>query len=205
MTRIKICGIKTPDAMEAAIYGGADFVGLVFHPLSPRHVDIEVAAYLSHYVPKTLFVVGLFVNPSDDDLIQVLENVRLDMIQLSGNEPIERVQHIAQTFKKPIIKSFSIQTPEDLHHVTAYEPYIDWILLDSSQGGSGEVFDWSLLKNASFSKPWMLAGGLNDQNVGDAITRLSPDAVDVSSGVESVRGVKDVAMIKSFIERVKNA
>lgn len=205
MTKIKICGIKTPEAMEAAIYGGADFVGLVFHPPSPRHVEIEVAAYLARYVPATTAVVGLFVNPTDDLLTQTLTNVRIDMIQLHGDETPQRVKSISDTYQKPIIKSFSVAAQKDLSEISRFEDVADWYLLDSGSGGTGKPFDWSLLDGFKPQKPWMLAGGLNDQNVGDAITRLKPHAVDVSSGVESVRGVKSPDKITTFMTAVKNA
>lgn len=204
MTKVKICGLKAPQALEAAIYGGVDFVGLVFHPPSPRHVDIEVASYLSKYVPDSVSIVGLFVNADDFQMSEVLENVRIDILQLAGQESLARTQAIAQRFQKPIIKTFPVQTLDDLSRITAFEPYIDWILLDSSEGGSGKVFDWGMLENLRFSKPWMLAGGLNVQNVREAISMLSPDCVDVSSGVESARGVKDPKAITSFLNAVKN-
>lgn len=202
-TLVKICGLKTPDAMTAALEEGADFVGLVFHPASPRHVEIEVAAYLASYVPETTKIVGLFVDPGDKLLTEILGNVRLDMIQVHGGETPERIADIKNKFGKAIIKSLSITSPEDVAGIGAYEAAADWILLDSSGGGTGKSFDWKLLDGVTFAKPWMLAGGLTPGIVGGAIRRLRPGAVDVSSGVESTRGVKDPEKIRAFIRTAK--
>ncbi len=205
MTLVKICGLKTPDAMTAALEGGADFVGLVFHAPSPRHVEIEVATYLASYVPDSVKVVGLFVDPGDKMLTEILANVRLDMIQLHGNENPERVADIKAKFGKPVIKALSIASPEDVAGIAAYEAVADWVMLDSRGGGTGKSFDWKLLDGATFTKPWMLAGGLTPGIVGGAIKRLKPTAVDVSSGVESARGIKDAEKIRAFIKAAKDA
>lgn len=204
-TKVKICGLKSPDAMTAALEEGADFVGLVFHPASPRHVEIEVAAYLASYVPETTKIVGLFVDPADKTLRDILANVRLDMLQLHGGETLPRIADIKAKFGKPIIKAVSIATDQDVREITTYESEADWILLDSSGGGSGKSFDWALLDGMVFGKPWMLAGGLKPGIVGGAIKRLHPDAVDVSSGVESARGIKDPEKIRAFIRAAKAA
>jgi phosphoribosylanthranilate isomerase len=203
-TFVKICGITTPEAMTAALEAGADFVGLVFHPASPRNVSIEVAAYLSSYVPDSVKVVGLFVDPGDKMLTETLENVRIDLIQLHGNETLERVLDIKTKFGKPIIKALPITTAEDVTGIKAFEAIADWVLLDSRGGGTGKSFDWKLLDGVVFNKPWMLAGGLTPGIVSGAIKRLHPIAVDVSSGVEALRGVKDPAKIRAFIEAAKN-
>ena len=204
-TKIKICGLKTPDAMTAALEEDADFVGLVFHRPSPRHVDIEVATYLASYVPDTIKIVGLFVDPSDKILAEILGNVRLDMIQVHGAETLERIADIKTKFGRPVIKAMGISSPDDVAGIKQYEEAADWILLDSRGGGTGKSFDWQLLEGVAFTKPWMLAGGLTPGIVGGAIKRLKPDAVDVSSGVESTRGVKDPEKIRAFIRKAKAA
>lgn len=206
-TKVKICGIKTPDAMTAALESGADFVGFVFHSASPRHIEIEVAAYLSSYVPDHVTVTGLFVDPTDEILSQTLENVRIDLIQLHGNETPERVAAIKTKFGKPVMVALSISTPEDLEQAKAYKD-ADWLLFDAKgtadmPGGNGLTFDWQLLDGLTIDKPWMLAGGLTPDNVGEAIRLTHPHAVDVSSGVEASRGVKDPAKIRAFIEAAK--
>lgn len=212
--KIKICGLSTPDAMTAALEGGpgygADFVGLVFHPASPRHVEIEVAAYLASYVPDAVKVVGLFVSPDDQTLDQILKNVRLDMIQLHGNETPDRVAEIKNKYARPVIKALSITAPADVSATRLYKGAADWLLLDAKgtaemPGGGGRVFDWALLDHFKSPCPWLLAGGLTPENVMDAITRTRPSAVDVSSGVESMRGIKDPAKIRAFIRAIRGA
>ncbi len=204
-TKVKICGLSTPETVTAAIEAGADFLGFVFHSSSPRFIETEVAAYLTSYVPQNIKTVGLFVDPADDILRDTLENVRLDMIQLHGGETPARILDIKTKFGRPVIKALSIKNNEDVGKIAGFETAADWILLDSSTGGTGKSFDWSLLEGFTFSKPWMLAGGLTAGIVRGAIARLHPDAVDVSSGVESTRGVKDSAKIRAFIQNARLA
>ena len=207
-TKVKICGLTTPDAMTTALEAGADFVGLVFHPASPRHLEIEVAAYLSSYVPAGVCVTGLFVDPTDETLRQTLENVRIDLLQLHGQETPARVGEIKAKFDKPIIKALPVATRDDLKASDA-QTAADWLLFDAKgtpdmPGGNGLPFDWTLLEDFQSPRPWLLAGGLTPENVAEAVRRLRPPAVDVSSGVESGRGVKDAGKIRAFIEAVKN-
>lgn len=200
-TLVKICGLKTPDAMTAALEGGADFVGLVFHEPSPRHIEIEIAAYLASYVPESVTTVALLVDPDDKKLADILSAVRIDMIQLHGTETPGRVAEIGRRTGKPVIKALGIG---DLSKSRAYEEYADWLLIDSPGGGTGQAFDWSKLEGFAPSKPWMLAGGLNAGNVAGAINSLHPTAVDVSSGVESAHGVKDPAKIRTFLATARS-
>lgn len=210
MTSIKICGIKTPEILSVAASAGARFAGFVFVPQSPRYIHPEQARLLSRQLPTGLRSVGLFVAPSDEDLAHILGAVSLDFIQLHGNESPARVQAIKSRFNIPIIKAFAISAADDLDQVAAYIPVIDWILFDAKApsssniaGGNGVAFDWAILKDKNFAKPWMLSGGLTPENVADALSILSPDAVDVSSGVESSRGVKDAQKVRDFIAAVK--
>lgn len=210
MTDVKICGITTPDAMTAAIEGGAGFVGLVFYPKSPRHLSLEVAAYLAAYVPVHVRKVGLFVDPTDEMLQQTLDAVRLDMLQLHGAESPGRVAEIKHRFGVPVMKALPVASAEDLQMVPGFEAAADWLLFDARgtpgmPGGNGLPFDWTLLKDFSSSRPWMLAGGLTPDNVAQALSVLEPDAVDVSSGVESASGVKDPAKIRAFLNVVTRA
>lgn len=205
-TKVKICGLTTPETMTAAIEAGADFVGLVFYPPSPRYVEIEVAAYLANYVPSHIQVCGLFIDPDDKNLSEVLENVRLDMIQLHGNEDTRRINEIRKLSGKPVIKAMGIKGPEDLALAQDYAAAADWLLLDApGGGGTGTGFDWQILNGFQCPKPWMLAGGLTPENVGHAISTQHPDAVDVSSGVESSRGIKDAEKIMAFVQAAKQA
>lgn len=209
MTDVKICGLSTPETLKAAIEGGARHVGFVFYPPSPRNVTLEQAAELSALTPPSVRRVGLFVDPTNKDLEKTLQHVQLDIIQLHGNEKPERVSDIKDRFQKPVMKALRIATKYDLEDLPDYEAVADWLLFDAKPqdadlpGGTGESFDWSVLKGLTFSKPWMLSGGLDEENVTEALSILKPKAVDVSSGVESERGIKDAEKIKEFIETVK--
>lgn len=210
MTQIKICGIKTPDILSAVTSAGARFAGFVFVPQSPRYIHPEQARLLVRECPTGLRSVGLFSNPDDENLLRILEQVPLDMIQLHGNESPARIGEIKSRTHLPIIKSFSISNKEDVELVASYLSVIDWILFDAKapphsniSGGNGISFDWTILKDKKFEKPWMLSGGLTPDNVTEALSILTPDAVDVSSGVESTRGVKDAQKIRDFCVAVR--
>ncbi len=203
MTQVKICGIKTPNILDAAISSGARFIGFVFYPPSPRNIDVDTAKELALTLPTGVRSVGLFVDPTDEQLDNVLGRVPLDMMQLHGVESLERVAQIKEKYALPIIKAFPVRTAKDIENAKPYEDIVDWLLFDNIAGGSGQSFDWDLLTGAEFSKPWMLSGGLNADNVVDAIKTLAPNAVDVSSGVEAARGVKCPQKIRAFIEACK--
>jgi phosphoribosylanthranilate isomerase len=207
--QVKICGLSTPETVTSAITHGADFTGFVFYSPSPRNVDIEMAQYLAKQVPDHIGRVGLFVDPDDDLLAQVLNTVPLTMIQLHGDETPDRVGQIKRKFDIPVMKALPIENADSLGSIAAYEDPADWLLFDAKgeklPGGNGIAFDWSILKDYQGAKPWMLAGGLTPENVGDALSLLSPDAVDVSSGVESAPGEKDPVKIEAFLKAVKKA
>lgn len=208
---VKICGLRAPETLSAAIESGARFVGFVFYPPSPRNIAADTAKELSLQIPTGVRAVGLFVDPTDEHLSDTISIVPLDMIQLHGNESAERVKEIKERFAMPVMKAINLREASDLDNISDYEAVADWLLFDSKPetadlpGGTGERFDWSLLAGKTFSKPWMLSGGLTADNVSEALSQLSPDAVDISSGVESARGVKDAEKIKAFIEAVKSS
>jgi len=204
MTAVKICGISDPEALQAAAVAGARFIGFVFYPPSPRNLSFDIAWTLAQHVPTGLRSVGLFVDPDDETLSHITGGIPLDMIQLHGGETPGRVAEIKAMTNMPVMKAIRISGAQDLDLIPAYESAADWLLLDGPRGGSGEPFDWSLLQGKEFKIPWMLAGGLTPDNVSEALKTLRPDAVDVSSGVEKSRGVKDPAKIKAFIEAVKS-
>lgn len=209
MTDVKICGLSTPETLTAAIESGAKFIGLVFHPASPRHVDIEVGRYLAKSVPETVEIVGLFVNPNDPTLLEVLTEIPLSMIQLHGGEVPNRVSEIKELTGLPVIKAIPVEAHDDIKRAEIYEGIADWLLFDAKgeelPGGNGRPFDWTILEGYNGKTPWMLAGGLTPENVGEALKIISPNAVDVSSGVESGKGIKDSGKIRAFIDAVKKA
>lgn len=209
MTAVKICGLSEPLTLKAACDSGAHFVGFVFHPASPRHISVEDAASLARMVPTGVRAVALFVDPDNAFLDNVLGAVPLDMIQLHGEETPARVAEIRARCGLLMMKAIRVGAAEDLAPVPDFVAVADWLLFDAKSseapGGTGHAFDWHLLKGRSFTKPWMLGGGLNAENVEQALKILKPDAVDVSSGVERTRGVKDEEKIRTFIEAVRQA
>lgn len=208
MTQVKICGIKTPEMLRVAAAEGARFIGFVFYPPSPRHVEIDTAKELALMLPTGVRGVGLFVDPTDEALEAVLGKVQLDMIQLHGSETPQRVREIKHKYAMPIIKAFPVREASDIDAAAAYTD-ADWLLFDAKptdqnlHGGSGESFDWSLLAGREFNKPWMLSGGLTPDNVAQALSVLCPSALDVSSGVEVTRGEKDADKIIRFLDILK--
>jgi len=208
---VKICGLKTPEDAHSAIQAGADLLGCVFFPPSPRNVSPEQAAEVFDMVGDAdVLKVGLFVNPTDDELMNVLNHVRLDLIQLHGHESPERVEEVRQTFALPVMKALPIETTEDVEKAQAYDGVADRLLFDAKPpegatrpGGNAIAFDWSLLRDTQWTVPWMLAGGLTVDNVKDAVKQSGCKAVDVSSGVEAEKGVKSPELIEAFLEAVK--
>lgn len=206
--RVKICGITTPKALSAAIDHGAGFAGFVFYPPSPRFIPPQDAAILRRSAQGRIQSVALFVDADDGWLRAVMDRVDPDMIQLHGGESPDRVREIRETFQKPVIKAIPVAAVKDVEASAAYQPICDWLLFDAKpskpdmHGGTGCAFDWGILQGRVFEKPWMLAGGLNESNVGKALFILRPNAVDVSSGVETAPGVKDPEKIQKFMRAV---
>ena len=207
---VKICGITSEEAMEAAVEAGADYVGLVFYPRSPRALTPARAAELVQYLPDDIVTVGLFVDPDDALLDVVLRECRLDLLQCHGGESPERLEAIRLEYGVPVMKMIAVADAADL---AAAEPYLavaDRLLFDARPpkgaalpGGNAVSFDWRLLAGRKWGLPWMLAGGLTPANVAEAIRITGARAVDVSSGVESAPGIKDPAAIHAFISAVK--
>ncbi|WP_319774775.1 phosphoribosylanthranilate isomerase [Breoghania sp.] len=208
-TRIKICGLSTPKTMETALEAGADLVGLVFFPPSPRHVSMELAAHLAAQARGRAGIVALTVDADDALIDEIAKEVDPDMFQLHGKEPPERADAIRARTGKPVMKAFGIRERGDLDAVAAYSGHIDRVLFDSKPpkdaavpGGTGKSFDWHLMESLDLDAPFMLSGGLDAGNVTQALSITGAEAVDVSSGVEADRGVKDPALIRAFIETV---
>ncbi|HEY0900859.1 MAG TPA: phosphoribosylanthranilate isomerase [Micavibrio sp.] len=211
MTAIKFCGITTPQALSAASQYGADYIGLMLWDKSPRALHIDQARALTLSCPDNLRAVGVFVNPSDDHIKRILAEAPLDMIQLHGDEDAARVAHIRSLTGLPVIKAIRIATREDLFAVPAFESVADWLLFDTKidpkishlPGGTGHSFDWQILKDRNFRKPWMLSGGLKLENIQRALSILEPFAVDISSGIEDAPGVKNPDKMKALTAAIK--
>ena len=202
-TRIKICGLTRPEDVRAAVEAGADAIGFVFYPPSPRAVDAERAAALAALLPPFVTAVGLFVNPAPAHVADVLARVPLQLLQFHGDES----EADCARYGRPWIKAARMRPGVDLLEFASCHPCASGILVDAfvdGYGGGGRTFDWSLIP-AGFGRPLVLSGGLDADNVGEAIRRVRPWAVDVSSGVESAKGIKDAAKIAAFIAGVRGA
>lgn len=202
-TRIKICGLTREEDVRAAVSAGADAIGFVFYPPSPRFVPFERAAELARWIPPFVTTVGLFVEPGRDFVRTALQHVPLQVLQFHGDEK----EADCVGFGLPYIKAARMRPGLDLVKYAASFPGAQGLLLDAfveGYGGGGETFDWSLIPD-TLPMPLILSGGLNAANVGEAVRRVHPWAVDVSSGVESAKGIKDAARITDFVAGVQHA
>ena len=202
-TRIKICGLTRPEDVIAAVESGADAIGLVFYPPSPRHVSVARAAELATLIPPFVTTVGLFVNPEPNDIERVLAHVPLQLLQFHGDESEADCARYGRSW----IKAARMHGGVDLVEFCASHSSASGILLDAfveGYGGGGKVFDWSLIPEG-LNRRLILSGGLDPDNVIEAVRRVRPWAVDVSSGVESGKGIKDAARIAAFIAGVRDA
>ena len=209
---IKICGLTTPDALDVALAAGADFVGFVFFPPSPRNLGLEAARTLGAQVGGRAGKVALTVNANDDTIAAIIAALQPDMLQLHGKETPERVVAVRTRFGLPVMKALPIATRADLTSIRLYADVVDRLLFDARPpaeatrpGGLGVSFDWTLLKGVHPGVPWMLSGGLDPGNVGEAIAITGAPGVDVSSGVERAPGEKDSGKIRAFIRAARDA
>ena len=207
---VKICGIRDAEGMDAAVGAGADLIGFVFFPPSPRFVTPEAAATLSARHPGGPIRVGLFVDPTDEEIATVLAAVPLGLIQLHGEETPERAAAIRARFGLPVMKALGIAEEADFAPVAAFTPVADRFLFDARPppggplpGGNAQPFEWRLMAGRAIARPWLLAGGLTPGNVAEAIRTAGAPGVDVSSGVERARGVKDAGLIRAFVAAAK--
>ena len=201
-TRIKICGITRLDHALHVAQLGVDSIGLVFYPKSPRFIDVESAITIRQALPPFVTVTALFLNEKHSWIQEVVERVKPDCLQFHGAESIETCEQ----WQRPYLKSIPMGSVSDASAYAAEYPSAQGFLLDSNvagrRGGSGDTFDWSKIPS-SFGSPLLLAGGLNPGNVAEAITQVKPWGVDVSSGVESSKGIKDTELINQFFREVK--
>jgi phosphoribosylanthranilate isomerase len=209
---VKICGLNSTAAADAALASGADFGGLVFFPPSPRHVGTDQAKAIAARLRSRARVVALFVDPDDATLAEIVRAVSPDLVQLHGNETPARVAAIAALAGRPVIKAVAIGDSADMIRAAAYDEVADYVLLDAKAdpaatrpGGLGAAFDWKLLSHVAVSRPWGIAGGLSPDNVARALSFARPAFVDASSGVEDAPGVKSAAKIAAFVSAARNA
>jgi phosphoribosylanthranilate isomerase len=209
-TKVKICGLKTEAALEAALDGGADYVGLVFFPASPRHITPQAAKALADKARGRAGIVSLLVDPDDALIDTVIAAVAPDLLQLHGQETPARAADIRRRWGTPIMKAIRVETSQDARVALAYREAVDLILFDARApedstrpGGNGAPFDWRTLLGVKDQVPFVLSGGLTPENVAEAIRATAALAVDVSSGVERRPGEKDPELIRHFLRAAK--
>jgi phosphoribosylanthranilate isomerase len=210
---VKICGLSTPETLDAALDAGADMVGFMFFPASPRHLSLGSARELGTRIKKgRAQKVAVSVDADDATLENIIDALRPDLLQLHGKETTARIRDVKAKFGVPVMKVIAVETAADLAPAAGYAAVADRILFDARApkdatrpGGLGVPFDWHLLENLKLAVPFMVSGGINAANVADALRVTGAPGVDVSSGVESAPGVKDVALIRAFIAAVRAA
>ncbi|KQV20271.1 N-(5'-phosphoribosyl)anthranilate isomerase [Rhizobium sp. Root1203] len=209
---IKICGLKTAEAIDRALKRGATHIGFIFFEKSPRYIEPDIAGRLAEPARGKAKIVAVVVNPTNDDLDEIVALLKPDVLQLHGEESPERVLTIKAVYGLPVIKALSVRTADDLKRVEAYVGIADRFLFDAKPpkgselpGGNGVSFDWSLLTWLDGNVDYMLSGGLNKGNIAEALAVTRAPGIDASSGVESAPGVKSVAMIDEFFDAVEQA
>ena len=207
---VKICGLSTPETLDVALDAGADMVGFVFFPPSPRHLGLETARDLGKHVRHRTVKVALTVDADDTTLANIVEVLEPDILQLHGRETVARLRDIKQKFGLQVMKALAVETAADLALLPGYAAVADRILFDAvapreamRPGGLGAVFDWHVLENLDLKLPFMVSGGLNAGNVAEAVRVTRAGGVDVSSGVERTPGIKDPEMIRTFIRAAR--
>jgi phosphoribosylanthranilate isomerase len=209
---VKICGLKTPDTIAAAIEGGASHVGFIFFAKSPRYIEPVEAGRLREAVRGRAQAVAVVVDADDAFLDAIVSEMQPDMLQLHGKETPERVAEVQARYSLPVMKAFSISEAVDLQKIEPYLGVADRFLFDAKPpkgselpGGNGISFDWRLLQSLDPDLDYLLSGGLNAENIGEALRLCNPPGIDISSGVESAPGVKDVAAIRAFFHAIEAA
>jgi phosphoribosylanthranilate isomerase len=207
---VKICGLSTRETLDVALQAGANMVGFVFFPASPRHLGLETARDLGRQAKGRAIKAALTVDADDATLANIVEALQPDILQLHGRETVARLRDIKQTFGLQVMKAIAIETPADLASLPGYAAVADRVLFDARAprgatrpGGLGAVFDWHVLENLDLKLPFMVSGGLNAENVAEAARVTRAGGIDVSSGVERAPGVKDPEMIRAFIRAAR--
>ncbi len=209
---VKICGLSTPATLEAALDAGADMVGFVFFPKSPRHIDWGKARALGRQARGRAKIVALTVDADDDALMRIADALAPDLLQLHGRETPTRVKRIGELCGRPTMKAIGVAARADFAAAGAYDNVADFLLIDAKPpqdsalpGGNGRPFDWSLALDFRPARPWLLSGGLDPETVEAAVAASGARGVDVSSGVESAPGVKDEGRIRVFVAAARRA
>lgn len=209
---IKICGLKSADAIERAVRRGASHLGFIFFEKSPRNIEPDIAGKLADAVRGSVKIVAVTVDADNDELDEIIHLLKPDMLQLHGHESPERVLNVKAVYGLPIIKAFSIRDADDLAKIDPYIGIADKFLFDAKPpagsdlpGGNGVSFDWTLLHSLDEGVDYMLSGGLNKDNIAHALAETGAKGIDASSGVESAPGVKDLAMIDAFFDAIRSA
>src|SRR6476620_7485414 len=207
---VKICGLSTPETLAVALDAGADMVGFVFFPPSPRHLDLKTSRELGNQVKHRAVKVALTVDADDATLANIVEMLQPDILQLHGRETVARLRDIKKRFGLQVMKALAVETAADLASLPLYAAVADRILFDARApkeatrpGGLGAVFDWHVLENLDLELLFMVSGGLNADNVAEAVRATRAGGVDVSSGVERAPGIKDPEMIRNFIRAAR--
>jgi phosphoribosylanthranilate isomerase len=207
---VKICGLSTRETLDVALQAGADMVGFVFFPASPRHIGLETARDLGRQAKGRAIKVALTVDADDATLANIVEALQPDILQLHGRETVARLRDIKQTFGLQVMKAIAVETPADLVSLPGYAAVADRVLFDARApkeatrpGGLGAVFDWHILESLDIKLPFMVSGGLNAENIAQAVRVTRAGGVDVSSGVERAPGVKDPEMMRAFIRAAR--
>lgn len=208
---VKVCGLSTTGSVDVAVQAGAQFIGFNFFPPSPRAIEPSAARDLAQHVPDSVSKVAVVVDETNDTLEIIVEALGADLVQLHGNESPERVAEIRDRLDCRVIKAVPISGPDDVTRARQFDDVVDMFLFDAKAqqgdtlpGGNARQFDWALLSDVDVAQPWFLAGGLNAENLAEAITTSGARAVDVSSGIESARGVKDHQKIVDFLAAAGN-
>lgn len=202
--RVKLCGFTELESLQAAIAQNINFIGFVFYQDSVRNISLEQAKILSRKVPSNISKVAVTVNPTNCDIEDIIAAINPDFLQIHGHDDIEKIKQIKSNFPSlKIIKAISVNNSFDKRQAIDFEKIVDHILLDNKQPGSGQTFDWQLINDINFHKDWFLSGGLNCDNIKNAAIETSAPMIDISSGIEEIRGKKSTSLINKITTIIK--
>lgn len=202
--KIKLCGFTEVKTIETAIDYGCDFIGVVFAKNSIRYVDPNNAKNLALAIPNSIGRVAVVVNETLENLYKINQNFQPNFFQLHGDEDVNYIENLKKIFPKiSIIKAISIFSKDDLKKIKNFDNHIDYFLLDNKNPGSGEAFDWKILQDFNLTKPYFLSGGINIKNIDEAIKIVNPEFIDISSGIEEIKGIKSSKLIIEMLQKIK--